>query len=185
MPRANVRALLLLVLATWLVACQTTMKMNREELEDVGPEEGLVLGSFLVKGGKDFLGRKTWDLLAEEDDGSSFPFSTSRDYSIRGRRDGDEAVFLTKMEAGSYHFYKLVQPGFSNAEADLHVPFEVQAGKTLYLGRLVIEFPDEQVAWGTRFSIEVEDDRQACVERARTEYGLPLEDVVTGLMVVP
>lgn len=178
-----VRVTLFLGLAALLLGCKTGMKMSGEELRKVGADEGLVLGSIRIFGGDDVLGRKAWDILVEKRGQSMF--STSSDYVLGARRDQDEEVFLTKMPAGEYHFYKLVQPGFSSFEAEIDVPFEVLAGKTVYVGRLVIEFPEGLITTGSGFRVRVEDARSACVQRAENEYGLPLADAVTQLATGP
>jgi hypothetical protein len=169
--------MLLSLLLMPLCACATEMKMTAEELRDLKPDEGLVLGSVRIQGGKDILGRKGWELVAEKAGGGP-------DYSIDASRDGDEVVFLTKMPAGSYHFFKLVETGFSSAEAEMEARFDVQAGKTVYVGGLVIEFPPGLITLGTPFGMQVADARQACVDRAVKEYAMTLPDVVTGLMTV-
>ncbi len=174
------RALAPLLLGS-LVSCATGMNMTADDLRDVGPEEGLVLGSFKVEGGDDFLGRKRWELLAREA-GGGFHLTGPGDYTIEADRDADEVVFLTKMPAGDYHFYRLIQPGFSSFEADIDVPFRVQPGKTVYLGRLVLRFPSGQITAFTMVGFDVENDKFAAVATAEREHGIPLDDVVTDLM---
>jgi hypothetical protein len=169
--------MLLSLLLIPLCACATEMKMTGEELRDLKQDEGLVLGSVRIQGGKDILGRTGWELVAEQAGGGP-------DYSIDASRGGDEVIFLTKMPAGSYHFFKLVQTGFSSFEAEMEVGFDVQAGRTVYLGRLVIEFPPGLLMLGTPFRMQVEDARQACVDGAVKEYAVALPDFVTDLMTV-
>jgi hypothetical protein len=160
-----------------LCACATGMKMTAGELRDLKPDEGLVLGSVRIRGGEDLLGRTGWKLVAEQAGGGP-------DYSIDADRDGDEEVFLTKMPAGNYHFFKLVGTGFSSAEKEIEIGFDVRAGKTAYVGRLGIEFPSGLITIMTPIGMRVEDAKQDCVDRAVKEYAVPLPDVVTGLMTV-
>ena len=65
---------------------------------------------------------------------------------------------------------------------ELDIPFRVQAGKTVYLGRLSIQFPDGQIVLGTRLDLSVEDDRDEAVRRAESENGMTLSEVVTDLL---
>ena len=165
-----------------LLGCATGMKMSAKDIKNLKPGEGLVLGSVRIEGGKDILGRTNWALVAEEV--REWPSFNLTDYTIEASRGGDEVVFLTKMPAGSYHFFRLVQPGFSTAKWAIWAPFEVQPGKTVYVGRLIIKFPPGLINVLTKIHIQVEDARQATVERAEREYGIALSDVVTDLMIV-
>jgi hypothetical protein len=49
--------------------------------------------------------------------------------SIDVEQEGEEAIFVTRMLAGRYHFTRLEQTGFSNAYADIDVPFKAHFGK--------------------------------------------------------
>jgi hypothetical protein len=169
---------LLVALAFALTGCATGMKMTKAELEHCAPNEGRVLGSVHIQGGKDLLGLTGWALVAESPDASF----TDAGYSVEADRDGEEVVFLTKMPAGAYCFTKMVKTGFSNFEAGLDVPFTVEAGKTTYLGQLLIQFPSGLITVGEEIHWTVSDDRAACVARAEREYGLSLADVSTHLM---
>ena len=64
------------------------------------------------------------------------------------------------------------------------MPFEIQVRRTVYIGRLAIEFPSGLLIAGARLDIQVEDVKQASVDRAEKEYGVALSDVVTDLMTV-
>ena len=168
------------LVAIVMCACATEMKMTAPDLRDLGPDEGLVLGSVRIQGGKDLLGRTGWELQAEKAGGGLFSWAPV--YALHASRDGDEEAFLTRMPAGSYHFFKLAQHGFSTFEAQMDVRFDVQAGKTVYVGRLVIEFPPGLITVGRRLHPRVEDAGQASVDRAVQEYGVEPSNVVTDLM---
>jgi hypothetical protein len=74
------------------------------------------------------------------------------------------------------------QHGFSTFTADTNINFRVQAGKNVYLGRLIVEFPPGLLMVGTGFRIVVEDARDSTLDTARQKSGLSLGDVVTDLM---
>ena len=154
--------------------------MTAEDVQTLEPDEGLILGSLRIEGGSDILGRTSWELHAMKWGGGPF----ARDYAISVSRNGDEVVFVTRMPAGRYHFFKLVQPGFSTFEGFVDVPFQVQAHTTVYIGRLVIGFPSGLISVGTPLHFQVEDAKQSTVDRAKNERGIALSDVVTDLMIV-
>ena len=178
--RTELGAMLVSLLLTPLLACATEMKMTAEDLRNLGPDEGLVLGSVRIEGGKDVLGRTSWELVVNKYRERTWG-NTYSDFTVEATRDGDEVIFLTKMPAGRYGFDRLVQSGFSSAEVLVGIPFEVQAHKTVYVGRVLIQFPPGLIDALTKVKVRVEDDRQAAVDRATKEYGVPLTDVVTDL----
>ena len=174
------RTMLVSLLLMPLLGCATGMKMTAEDLRDLGPGEGLVLGSVRIEGGMDILGRTSWELVVNKYRENTWG-NTYSDYTIEAARDGDEVVFLTKMPAGRYSFERPVQSGLSSAELLIGVPFEIQAGKTVYVGRILIQFPPGLIDALTEVNVQVEDDRQATMDRAASEYGVALSDVVTDL----
>ena len=173
----------ILVLALLSSGCASSMQMSSEDLNRLTPTEGVVVGSVQIKGGKDILGRTGWTLLAQRIRG---PLSSlvppGLEYSLNASRGGAEEVFVTKMEAGEYRFSKLSQQGFSTFTADTNINFRVQAGKNVYVGKLIVEFPPGLLAAGTRFRTLVEDARESTLDTARQKSGLSLGDVITDLM---
>jgi hypothetical protein len=107
-----------------------------------------------------------------------------KDSSITAEERGEEAVFVTKMLAGEYRFVRL---DHGKLYADIDVPFMVQPAKTVYIGRLVIEFPDERLTgglWGTgtKFSYRVEDAKEQTLASLENTYGDVVRDAITDLM---
>lgn len=165
------------LLATLLVSgCATTMQMSPEELKTLQPNEGIVIGSVHIKGGKDILGRTKWNLAAKKTD------YTGTEYSIQAHREGEEEFFAVRMVAGDYRFYKLYQEGFSTFTSFTNIRFKVESGKTKYLGRLVIEFPPEFLTVMTKFKIEIEDIKEQAIGNVAKKTGLTVRDVATDLM---
>ena len=80
------------LLATLLVSgCATTMQMSHEELKKIQPNEGIVIGTVLIKGGKDILGRNSWALVAKSIKDTSLMSSLvypGFEYTIQASRDG-------------------------------------------------------------------------------------------------
>lgn len=173
----------ILVLSLLSSGCASSMQMSSGDLNRLTATEGIVVGSVQIKGGTDILGRTGWTLLAQRIRG---PMSSlvppGLEYSLNASRGGAEEVFITKMEAGEYRFSKLSQHGFSTFTADMNVNFGVQAGKSVYLGRLILEFPPGLLMAGTRVRTLVEDARESTLATARQKSGLSLDDVSTDLM---
>lgn len=176
-----------LVFAFLLSGCATTMQMSSEELKRATPNEGIVIGSIQIKGGEDILGRKNWELVAESNRGSSLSSwlsSGTADYALQASRGEEEEVFVVRMPAGDYRFWKLYQPGFSTFTAKTNIQFKVQPGKTIYIGRIAIEFPPGLLTTFTGFQIRVEDAKTSALDVGRKKYGLSDDDVTTDLMIV-
>lgn len=184
----------LFVLTLFLSAC-VTMQMSPEELKQVGPTEGVVIGSLQIKGGADILGRSKWAFEAIPVPPShKEPLAKPiRPYTLQATRDGDEELFVTKLPSGMYSFWKLYQPGFSNFIQRTDVYFTVQPGTITYIGRLVVEFPPGLISslppnrFGCstlRFKLMVEDAMVPTLERVRQNYGLSTDVVIPNLMTI-
>ncbi len=176
----------LLVLVFLLVGCAQSLQMPAQEASQIGHNEVIVVGSVVIKGGKDLLGGKGWALRVEalgRARGSILRAATAwKDFSIDVEREGEEAVFVTRMQAGRYRFTRLTQTGFSNEYADIEVLFTVHPGEPVYIGRLVIEFPKGYIAALTEFSIHVEDAKDQTLATAAETHGDLVRNAVTNLM---
>jgi len=169
----------LIVAASILVGCAGT-PMQQQEVRDPTSNEGIVVGSVLMRGGRDILGRTKWDLaIVKAGQGSGF----APDYSIQAHRGGDEEIFVTTMPAGEYRIARLQLP-FSNFSYPINVPFQVHPGRVLYIGRLLIEFPDEMISIYTRLRVSVEDAKDVSVAKAEAQSRKKFGDVTTSLMSV-
>jgi len=175
---ALIWTLCIVPLVLLLFSCAATMQMQMpvQDFSQIAQNEGIVIGSVLMKGGKDILGRKGWRLAVYGID------PNLNNFSIDVEHGGEEAVFVTKMLAGQYRFARLTQLGFSNAYADIDVPFTAHPAKTTYLGRLAIEFPSGFIGAGSEFLVEVEDVRDQTIASAEKTYGNLVRDAVTHLM---
>jgi hypothetical protein len=172
------RHVISLVLAASILSGCAGAPMQQQEVRDPTSNEGIVVGSVLLKGGRDILGRTKWDLaIIKADTGSEL----APDYSIHANRGGDEEIFVTTMPAGEYRIIRLQLP-FSNFSYPTDVRFQVQPGKTSYIGRLLIEFPDELISIYTQMRMSVEDAKDAAVAKAEAQSRRKLGDVGTNLM---
>jgi hypothetical protein len=177
------------LLATLLFSgCTTSMRMSPDELKELSPNEGIVIGSVQIKGGQDLIGRTKWEIIAEEIRVTSSSFlssvfpSPNLGFGVQAHRDGDEEFFVTKLPAGNYRFWTLHQPGFSTATATINIKFRVEPGKTTYIGRLLIEFPPGLHTSFTTFKITIEDTKESALDVAKKRDGFAATGVVTDLM---
>lgn len=159
----------------FMFGCATPMQMPVEDLSQIGRNEGIVVGSVLIKGGRDILGRKDYTLEV----GGMEPHL--KNFAIDVKRNGEEAVFVTKMLAGEYRFAQLIMTGFSTYDPDLlDVPFTVHPGKTVYIGRLVITFSGDVT--DSVFLIRVDDAREETLASVEKTHGNLVRNAVTDLM---
>jgi hypothetical protein len=190
----------LTLLTTLVFSGCTSMGMSSHELEKLSPNEGIVIGSVQIKGGQDLIGRTKWEIVAEEIIvvtsppsllssfvSSAFPplVPSNFAFAIQAHRDGDEEFFFKRMPAGNYRFWTLYQPGFSSFTAPINVKFRVEPGKTTYIGRLFIEFPQGLLTSYTTFKITIQDTKESTLDVARKSVGFAATDVVTDLMTPP
>jgi hypothetical protein len=176
--RLFIRTCYILPLVLLLFGCAATMQMQMpvQDVSQIAQNEGIVIGSVLMKGGKDILGRKGWRLDVYGID------PNLNNFSLDVEHGGEETVFVTKMLAGQYRFARLTQLGFSNAYADIDVPFTAHPAQTTYVGRMVIEFPSGLIGAGSEFLVEVEDVKEQTIASAEKTYGNLVRDAVTYLM---
>ena len=160
--------------------CAAPMKMSSAELNDLASNEGIIVGSLEITGGDDVMGRVDWELIAKNDEDSTF--ITSKTYSIAAKRDEGEEIFASKLPAGNYTFYSLVQPGFSNFKAEANFGFTVQRGKPVYIGRLVVRFsPGTINIYSTQIYYNVEDAKDDIAEKAKNLYDIDLNNTTPSL----
>ena len=159
-------------------ATSTSMQMPVQECAHIDRTEGIVVGSVLMKGGKALLGHKSYRLVVKGMD------PDLKNFSVDVKRDGNEVIFVTKMPAGQYCFTRLY-PRFSNVYDPINVAFVVRPGQTVYIGRLLIEYPEGLITAHTYFSVSVEDAKDQTLASVEETHGNMMRDVVTDLMSQP
>jgi hypothetical protein len=171
--------------ASFILAGCASTAMHENELREPGANEGIVIGSLLVRGGRDLLGRTEWGLGIARVDQNALTevLGGGSGYTIRAHQGKDEVVFAVAMPSGQYRIRELFQGGFSNFRAITNLVFEVQPGKVSYIGRLRVEFPEETINMFTQVRIRVEDARDANIAAAQAKYGRQFQDVNTQLAV--
>jgi len=138
----------------------------------------------LIKGGKSLFGRDTWFLAARRTQEKTLLTAlapSASEYKIQASRDGAEEFYATKLPAGQYYFARLYQTGFSTFQTQINIQFTVEPGKTMYIGRVVVEFPSGVLTVGTPFQLRIEDDRVAAIDNAKRRFGLAGDSIGTAL----
>lgn len=154
-----------------LSGCATSSTMMLDNLKVLAPNEGIAIGSLIIRGGDDIFGRTEWKLIAKKDNDSSiFP----KMYSIIANRDGDEKIFALKMPAGDYTFYVLSQSGFSNAKYEVKLSFTIQPNKSVYIGKIIFEFPPGNINIFTKIRNKVVDAKDDITKAVIDLYGISL-----------
>jgi len=157
----------------------TSLKMSVEEIQDLSPDEGVIVGSFLIQGGKDILGRTEWQLEARElNSGPTSPY-----YYIEADRGKGAEFYAAKMPAGRYWFYAFQQTGFSNAVVPIEARFTVKPGEVTYIGRLEVNFRPGLITAFEPIRWAVKDCKEEDLDAVQAIYEFSFDDVADGLMV--
>ena len=162
----------------FIFGCATSSKITPEDLKSLAPNEGVAIGSVIIRGGDDLLGRTEWELVAKDNnDSSMFPDN----YSIIANRDGDEKIFALKIPAGNYTFFVLSQSGFSTFKSKMNLSFTVQPTEPVYIGRIIIEFPPGYITAFTNIRYKVVDAKDDVAENVKNIYGISLIKTDTSI----
>jgi hypothetical protein len=165
-----------------LIGCANSLDMSGSPLGPPGPDEGVVIGSVLVRADLEspaswfnrVFGRKaagfTYDFeivgIESTDPRGERPFADRYELDAR---PGEERFFLARLKAGDYLMKSFRHEGLSAMGARLDLMFSVTAGTVSYLGRLLIDVP-QRVTLGTDFTFKVEDAREATLATLRKTH---------------
>jgi hypothetical protein len=158
------------------------MTSSREEIQDIGDKEGVVVGSVLLTAaqgdgddsGWAFLGgRKAGELeysvgISETKTGFD-PFLTT--YSLPAT-PGKEEFFVKKLPAGNYKIDSIKPTGIFAPTLftfPIDLDFTVKRQKVSYIGRLEVTFPYRLNA-GSRFRFAIKDAQQETIDKLRNDY---------------
>lgn len=178
----------LTTLALVLHAGCAPMTPSKEDLDRVGENEGIVLGSVLLtvakgdaeeSGGADLKGRKAGELEYSVDvaqtDGQRW---VEGSYSVQAI-PGKEEVFIWKLPAGNYQMRHLelevlgVATGLlgtyelkKKIRTPMAINFYVKPRKTHYIGKLVIYLPN-RIRVGSRVDWEILDAQEETINELK------------------
>ena len=156
-----------------------SMVSSKEELQSLGENEGIVVGSVLLTAPKGDANESGWAFLkgkkaSESEYSVSFseigsnPFKTN--YTVLAT-PGKEEVFIKKLPAGSYNIDAITLSGFLAPQLRLALffNFNVKPRQTSYIGKLVVDFPDRLTA-GSPVRVDILDAQQETIEKLRGEH---------------
>lgn len=187
----------LIILATLILfGCAPTLRMSKEDLSSIGPGEGLVFGSLIIKAEKPAEGdspglsktldKTKWYIKIENHKDSPVkkflsPFGGK---SITAIANGAEVPFIAKLPAGRYQFENLVENGWgATLEGYMRASFNVGSGQNLYIGRLVLTLPNHSNPYWMGVGVAIEDAEEETIALLKDEYGDLLSKTSKELMV--
>ena len=191
---ARILLLSVLALVMGLVGCASLVSSSKE-LQSIGDNEGVVMGSFLLNVEQGNKNESGWAFLkGRKTANSDYSLSIrAKKYYVLGNFDTsysidvkpeEEFTFIKKLPAGVYEVVSIKQLGFSNlslrpGEA---IIFEVKPGKTIYIGRLTAYFPYRMNGFRS-VRLGVTDAKDEAITSLKDEYqDFDFSNVVTELM---
>ena len=176
------------LLAIALSGC-ASMTSSKEELQNIGENEGVVFGSFVInveqsEGSESGLGFLKGQKAANATYAVIFAKSglnpLKKRYLIRAIPE-KEAVFIRKLPVGQYQIEKISKEGFTNLELELRdVNFRVMPKQTTYIGKVIMQFPN-RIMVGSPVRVNVADAEQEATDSLRGEHEKSLSRVVKEL----
>ena len=184
------RGLLLAGILTIVLSGCASMTSTKEELQNIGENEGVVFGSFVINVEQGEENESGWAFLKGQKAGdASYAVLFSESglnplklrYMIRARPEKEE-VFIRKLPAGLYQIEKISKEGFTNLELNLKgVNFRVVPQQTTYIGKVTLQFPN-RIMVGSPVRVNVGDAQQETTESLRGEHEKSLSKVVKELI---
>jgi hypothetical protein len=180
-----------LVVSIALLSGCASMVSSKEELQNVGEDEGIVFGSFVINVEKGEGNETGWAFLkGQKASDATYAVIISEiglnplkpNYVIRATPEKEE-IFIKKLPAGDYQIQKIQKEGFSSLELNLRANFRVTPKQTTYIGKFTVQFPD-RITIGSPVRMNVGDAQQATTEQLKNEHERSLSQVVKALMVI-
>lgn len=175
----------------FFLSCGATLQMTNSSLDSMAPSEGLIFGSVqievfpLSEKERSFwntsLEDATWLLELRKERPKE---ALSNGYQITAVAGGEEVHFMARLTTGDYQFCRMNKLGLTSLGGPLDITFHVAAGKTTYIGKLLLHIPAEIKRSG-RIYAEIEDHEYATTSALAKEQGIEVVEahVVKGLMV--
>lgn len=153
------------VIALTVAACAKSFDMSNERLTPLPTEQGIVIGSVVVK---------TVDDTSKSGDAGNMTFQFDIVQSLPGNpeggpnaeryrlevKGGEERVFVSRLREGRYLLKSFAQERIVGVGGDLGLVFDSRAGEISYIGRLVVEVP-HRVSRGNEYRFIVENARES------------------------
>jgi hypothetical protein len=167
-----------------------SMTSSKGELQALGENEGIVVGSVLLTAEKVDAEESGWAFLKGRKAGDlEYSISISETafnpleivYSVPAK-PGKEAVFIKKLPIGNYNMDNLRPSGIfvPKLRLNLDINFNVKPRQTTYIGKLVVNFPD-RIDAGSRVRVEIQDAQEETIGKLKDEHPSIVPDTVKEL----
>ncbi len=151
--------------------------MPLDAVRTADPTKGIVIGSILVEATKEPDASWLSRLVGRKADNYTYAFEVIRvdspepahsgpyaDRYVLEVEPGTERIFTATLPTGEYWIRSFEYKGLTALGGRLPLMFRAQTGESVYIGRLVLEFP-AQVTLGSGFTFRVEDARDRTLKR--------------------
>lgn len=167
-----------------LTGCSTTsLDMGNKPIEPPAPGWGVVVGSVLVEAENDPPDSWWNRTFGRDAEGFTYEFqivkveltdleAVSHPYAQRYRLDAKpkvERLFVSRLPVGNYLIKTFRHEGLSAIGGDLDVRFSVEADRTLYLGKLILDVP-RRASLGAPYTFRVVDASGAAIVALRQRH---------------
>ena len=190
---ATSRAMPLLILLFALASCATQFDMSGERIARPGPEQGVVIGSVVVRperlpSNKPAAGREASSTSYEfeivqirlNDPDGTDPYV--KPYRLTTKA-GEERPFISRLPPGQYLIREFQEEGMVSLAGQLDLVFTVAPGEIRYIGRLHVVIP-RRTSSGKAYRFAVENAREATLVLVSQQYPELTSAVVDGPMQV-
>lgn len=188
--------LIYLVFILILIGCAPALQMSDSEIVMSKPDEGQVFGSIHVTLRDDkndsmwvsSLEGSQWSFKVDKSDGTFVGrFLKQERHELTAVAGGEESFFVTKLPVGDYVISECYRSGFSptRMSGGLYLHFKVEPGKTIYIGKLVMELPKYNNQYFMMFNPSVKDEKENALAALKGAYKNFGERMETKLMQGP
>jgi hypothetical protein len=180
----------LAVLVSFLLSGCASMISSKEELQSIGDNEGVVVGSVLITA-EQRNENEPWWVLARKSGELEYSLAVSeagfnpmkRTYTLSAT-PGKEEFFVKKFLVGNYEIDSINLTGFlvpAGMKFPLGLGFTVKPKKITYIGKIVVTAPYRIVSGGG-FRFAIQDAKQETVEKLRNDYPSIFTNIATDLL---
>lgn len=180
----------LVALVVFLLSGCASMSSSKEELQSIGANEGVVVGSVLLTVAQGDTNESAWAFLKGRKASEmkySVAVSESEFNPLKATYNlpatpGEEAFFVKKLPAGIYTMSSIGPTGFvaGGLSFPLNLRFDVKPQEISYIGKLVVFLPN-RVMGGSRFDFSVQDAQRETIDKLKNDYPAVAPNAVRNL----
>ncbi len=182
-----VKLIVVLLFVTLLITSCAKFQVSKAELANLGPNEGIVVGSFAIEMPYTIDERELW--YQKRVTNTKWKLSITRikknifhteipsdiDYVTPVIVAGDKVFFVTKLPKGNYFINNF---SHDNLNDPATIYFDVKNNQTTYIGELLIKI------YGFRpHQTIITNTQNATIAHLKKEYGSILNDVTSNTMI--